>query len=239
MNSNPNNDLACADKALADAVDSLIKQFSQSSQLSGGNAAFIEDLYEQYLLDPGSVGPKWQSYFDGFRGREAGDVPHSAVMAQVQRAAAVAKHATGGGIDEEAAGKQTAVGKLVTAYRSRGHLAARLDPLAMTPPEDAPDLGLAFHGLSEADLDREFAATTFFGSDAAQGSASVASGSALPSVAGSAGATKFKLRDLNVGIKKEGGKPATYKPLLLGVKAQFVLQFAFDRRAQKQGTETV
>ena len=40
-------------------VDSLIKQFRQSSQLSGGNAGYIEDLYEQYLLDPDSVGPKW------------------------------------------------------------------------------------------------------------------------------------------------------------------------------------
>ena len=158
-------------------MDSLIKQFSQSSQLSGGNAAFIEDLYEQYLIDPDSVGPKWKSYFDGFRGREAGDVPHSAVMAQVQRAAAAAKHATstGGGIDEDAARKQTAVGKLVTSFRSRGHLAARLDPLAMTPPQDAPDLKLDFHGLSAADLDSEVSAATYFGS---------------------AGATKFKLRDL-------------------------------------------
>ena len=58
-------------------MDSLLKQFSQSSQL-GANAAFIEDLYEQYLVDPDSVGPKWKAYFDGFKGREAGDVPHSA-----------------------------------------------------------------------------------------------------------------------------------------------------------------
>ena len=148
-------------------MDSLIKQFSQSSQLSGGNAAFIEDLYEQYLVAPDSVGPQWKLYFDAFKGREAGDIPHSAVMANVQ---AAARHAGRGGsadagtIDEEAARKQTAVGKLVTAYRSRGHLAAHLDPLAMTPPQDAPDLGLAFHGLSDGDLDQEFVVGTYFGS---------------------------------------------------------------------------
>jgi hypothetical protein len=50
-------------------VDSLLKQFAQSSQL-GANAAYIEDLYEQYLVDPDSVGPKWKAYFDGFKGRE-------------------------------------------------------------------------------------------------------------------------------------------------------------------------
>ena len=58
-------------------VDNLIKQFAQSSQL-GSNAAYIEDLYEQYLVSPDSVDPKWKTYFDGFKGREAGDVPHSA-----------------------------------------------------------------------------------------------------------------------------------------------------------------
>ena len=60
-------------------VDSLLKQFAQSSQL-GANAAWIEDLYEQYLAAPDSVGPKWKAYFDALKGREAGDVPHSAVM---------------------------------------------------------------------------------------------------------------------------------------------------------------
>ena len=44
-------------------MDSLIKQFSQTSQLSGGNAGFIEDLYEQYLVNPDSVGGQWKSYF--------------------------------------------------------------------------------------------------------------------------------------------------------------------------------
>ena len=54
-------------------MDSLIKQFKQTSQLAGGNAAFIEDLYEQYLADPDSVSAAWKAYFDGFKGREAGD----------------------------------------------------------------------------------------------------------------------------------------------------------------------
>ncbi len=143
-------------------MDSLIKQFRQTSQLAGGNAAFIEDLYEQYLVDPDSIPAQWKTYFDGFQGREAGDVPHSAVMARVQAAAKAGGGSGGGGLDDESARKQAAVGKLITAYRSRGHLGAKLDPLGMAGKQDAPDLDLAFHGLSDADLDTEFTADTWF-----------------------------------------------------------------------------
>ena len=74
---------------------SLLKQFAQSSQL-GANAAYLEDLYEQYLVAPDSVGPQWKAYFDGFEGRQAGDIPHSAVAGAVaeagRRATASCRH---------------------------------------------------------------------------------------------------------------------------------------------------
>ena len=138
-------------------MDNLLKQFAQSSQLGGGNASFIEDLYEQYLVSPDSVGPKWQAYFDGFKGREAGDVPHSAVIAHIAEAGRQAAHAgsastPSNGGDE----RERNVGRLITAYRSRGHLGARLDPLGLSPPKNPPDLELGFHDLSDKDLDSEF-----------------------------------------------------------------------------------
>jgi 2-oxoglutarate dehydrogenase E1 component len=138
-------------------VDSLLKQFAQSSQL-GANAAYIEDLYEQYLVAPDSVGPKWKTYFDGVKGRDGHDVPHSAVIeaiAEAGRRAARGVVATAG----EASGsdsREFAVGKLIVAYRSRGHLAADLDPLGMWEKSEAPDLEIDFHGLSNADLDATF-----------------------------------------------------------------------------------
>jgi 2-oxoglutarate dehydrogenase E1 component len=134
-------------------VDSLLKQFAQTSQL-GANGAYLEDLYEQYLVAPDSVDPQWRQYFDGLNGREAGDIPHSAVIAQIAEASRQARQAmpcTGTGDERE-----RQVGRLITAYRSRGHLAAKLDPLGLTPPLDPPDLTLAFHQLSERDLDHEF-----------------------------------------------------------------------------------
>lgn len=135
-------------------MDNLLKQFAQSSQLAGGNASYIEDLYEQYLVSPDSVDPKWKSYFDGFKGREAGDVPHSAVIAHIAEAGRNASStvANAGGGDE----RERNVGRLITAYRSRGHLGANLDPLGLTPPVNPPDLSLPFHNLSDADLNDEF-----------------------------------------------------------------------------------
>ncbi len=141
-------------RAPASIVDSLLKQFALTSQL-GANAAYIEELYEQYLVDPDSVAPSWKAYFDGLKGREAGDVPHSVVMEQVAQAgrdAGRAPSAAAGPGDE----RDRAVAKLITAYRSRGHLAANLDPLGMQTRPDAPDLALGFHRLSESDLDHEF-----------------------------------------------------------------------------------
>ena len=142
---------------------SLLKTFAQSSQLSGGNAAFIEELYEQYLRDPASVDAKWKAYFDGFGG--SADVPHSDAMARVQVAGMLAAKGLGGGVDEDTAKKQAAVSKLVTAYRSRGHLGASLDPLGMAGKPEAPDLELEFHGLGKGDLDTEFPVNTYFGAD--------------------------------------------------------------------------
>src|SRR5690606_12575264 len=108
--------------------------------------------------------------------REAGDVPHSAVIAHVAEAARQAAnngHAATGAGDE----RERNVGRLITAYRSRGHLGAKVDPLALTPPMNPPDLGLDYHALSERDLDSEF------------------------STGGLAGQPRMKLRDLLARLK--------------------------------------
>ncbi len=135
-------------------MDNLLKQFAQSSQLAGGNASYVEDLYEQYLVSPDSVDSKWKTYFDGFKGREAGDIPHSAVIAHIADAARDALKAGSG--DSAGDERERNVGRLITAYRSRGHLGARLDPLGLAEPTNPPDLGLPFHSLSESDLNDEF-----------------------------------------------------------------------------------
>ncbi|HBG95867.1 MAG TPA: hypothetical protein DDY14_11250, partial [Chromatiaceae bacterium] len=41
-------------------MSALLQLFRSSSAFYGGNAAFIEDLYEQYLNDPESVDLAWR-----------------------------------------------------------------------------------------------------------------------------------------------------------------------------------
>ncbi|MGH9478728.1 MAG: multifunctional oxoglutarate decarboxylase/oxoglutarate dehydrogenase thiamine pyrophosphate-binding subunit/dihydrolipoyllysine-residue succinyltransferase subunit, partial [Terriglobales bacterium] len=52
--------------------------------------------------------------------------------------------------------KQAAVFQLVHAYRVRGHLQARVDPLSIEPPHSHPELDLDHYGLGPADLDQPF-----------------------------------------------------------------------------------
>jgi 2-oxoglutarate dehydrogenase E1 component len=150
---------------IPDVSANLIQLFRETSQLSGGNAGFIEDLYESWLRDPASVSTQWQQYFDGFKGR--GDVPHSDAIARIEtaqkanvRGSAAAPAAR---VDDALAQKQAGVLKLVTAYRSRGHLAADLDPLGLAQKLPAPDLELAFHGLNDGDLNTEFSTGSLSG----------------------------------------------------------------------------
>ncbi|MER3547186.1 MAG: 2-oxoglutarate dehydrogenase E1 component, partial [Rhodanobacteraceae bacterium] len=139
------------------------QQFLESSPLAGGNAAYVEQLYEDWLRDPASVPAQWRGYFEGFKGR--GDVSHSDAIARIERAQKLNGHARVIPVDEVHARKQAGVLRLLTAYRSRGHLAADLDPLAIAPKMPAPDLELAFHGLADSDLDTVFDCGTFAGGD--------------------------------------------------------------------------
>ncbi|QYR52117.1 2-oxoglutarate dehydrogenase E1 component [Lysobacter soyae] len=136
-------------------ADSLIKQFAQSSQL-GSNASFIEEMYERYLVNPDSVDADWKAYFDASKGREAGDVPHSVIAEGVSKAAKQA--VTNGNVGATSTGdeRERNVGRLITAFRSRGHMGANIDPLELLVKPDAPDLTLGFHRLSEADANVEF-----------------------------------------------------------------------------------
>ncbi len=149
------------------------KAFEQSSPFADGNAAYLESLYESWLADPATVPDEWRQVFDATGGRAAGDIPHSQVIAHVLAMQATAGH-RGGAValpaDADRVRKQAAVLKLVTAFRSRGHLAARLDPLdlertlpetsllalGLLPRPQAPDLDPASHGLAASDLATEF-----------------------------------------------------------------------------------
>ena len=46
---------------------SMMQQYRSNSYLFGGNAPYVEELYEAYLLNPGSVPDNWRTYFDNLQ----------------------------------------------------------------------------------------------------------------------------------------------------------------------------
>ncbi|MDP8985160.1 MAG: 2-oxoglutarate dehydrogenase E1 component [Pseudomonadota bacterium] len=133
---------------------SLADQLATTA-LSGGNAGFIEDLYEKFLQDPASVEPAWAKYFGSLKGDSTGEVAHGEVRERLRlrqdKPAAAASVAT-----DVASAKQGAVSRLIQVYANRGHLIAHLDPLGLQERAKPYVLDLQYFGLSEADLDTEF-----------------------------------------------------------------------------------
>jgi 2-oxoglutarate dehydrogenase E1 component len=129
-----------------------------TTALSGGNAGFIEDLYEQFLKDPAGVDPTWAAYFKGLRGSAAGEVAHGPIrerlLARVQ--APPAPGGAGSAASGGASAKQGAVSRLIQIYANRGHLAANLDPLGLQERPKPYVLDPGYFGLSDADLETEF-----------------------------------------------------------------------------------
>ncbi|HEV7985085.1 MAG TPA: hypothetical protein VGP20_02890, partial [Steroidobacteraceae bacterium] len=50
---------------------------------SDSNAAFVEALYEQYLLDPSQLDASWRGYFDTLTAGQSAERAHGPVIAAV------------------------------------------------------------------------------------------------------------------------------------------------------------
>jgi 2-oxoglutarate dehydrogenase E1 component len=119
----------------------------------GPNAAYVLDLYDQFLRDPGSVDLAARAFFEGWSGRGSG--LNLAVASSNGSLAATAERAepaaTPGGGPPASWPVIVGVARLAQAIRAYGHRAARLDPLGSPPPGD-PALDLAAYGLADEDL---------------------------------------------------------------------------------------
>ena len=140
-----------------------LEELQKSSHLSGGNAAWIEAWYEDWLLDPSSVPEAWAEVFQQLADGDEPSNGHLAVQEQFRQLGRTSGLVAGDTSVSDR--KEAAVVKLITAYRIRGHEAAKLDPLGLPHHEPVPDLDPAFHGLEPADLDREFDTGALFAPD--------------------------------------------------------------------------
>ncbi|HMR69507.1 MAG TPA: 2-oxoglutarate dehydrogenase E1 component [Rubrivivax sp.] len=148
----------------------MMQQFRANSYLFGGNAPYVEELYEAYLDNPGSVPDNWRAYFDNLQhvpavdGSEARDVAHAPVVESFAKRAKEGTLVVRPSGDELAiARKQLHVQSLIAAYRSLGSRWADLDPLKRTERPRIPELEPVFYDLNESDMDTTFSATnTYF-----------------------------------------------------------------------------
>ena len=149
----------------------MIQSSRGSSYLFGGNAPYVEELYESYLLDPTSVADHWRDYFDNVNqvpavdGSSGPDIAHAPIVASfAERAKQGPIRTVTDSADSEMGRKRVAVQQLIAAYRNVGNRWANLDPLKRTERPDIPELNPAFYGFTDADMDIVFnTSNTFFG----------------------------------------------------------------------------
>ena len=148
----------------------MMQQYRSNSYLFGGNAPYVEEMYEAYLDNPGSVPDNWRKHFDALQhvpaadGSDARDVAHAPVVESfAQRAKAGTFGSKASATDLSIARKQVHVQSLIAAYRFLGSRWADLDPLKRHERPKIPELEPAFYDLSESDMDIAFSATnTYF-----------------------------------------------------------------------------
>lgn len=116
------------------------------SFLSNADPGYIEGLYQDYLKDPESVSLEWRRFLEGY------DFSQQA-------------EAVSGTIPEQAE-KERHVLRLISAYRRRGHLFTKTNPVRRRR-QYSPTLDLENFGLSDADLETTFHAGNEIGIGAA------------------------------------------------------------------------
>ncbi|HEY9459869.1 MAG TPA: 2-oxoglutarate dehydrogenase E1 component [Paralcaligenes sp.] len=146
-------------------------ELQSNSYLFGGNAPYVEELYELYLDNPGSVPDRWRSYFDQLQHLPASDgLEATRDQAHAPIIESFAQRARNNGFvaraqepDLAVAGRQVHVQTIIAAYRSMGSRLADLDPLKRQDRPVIPELDPSSYGMLESDLDQVYSATnTYF-----------------------------------------------------------------------------
>src|SRR5215208_556798 len=126
--------------------------FALSSFLYGGNASYIEHLYARYEKDPQAVDAEWREFFGSLKdspdavskpARDGGELVAALTGEWAEAAKTVGDKVKASkqtrGVELSAEQVQQATRDsvralmLIRAYRIRGHLHAKLDPLGLEP----------------------------------------------------------------------------------------------------------
>lgn len=123
----------------------------KSSYLFGGNADFVEELYDLYLDNPSNVDAKWKAYFDSLQDGKSKDISHD----EVKQKFAIITSSNIPAAQDVMNEAQTGVYGLISMYRTVGHKFAKLDPLNREEVVRPPELDYKSFGLA-SELENEF-----------------------------------------------------------------------------------
>lgn len=120
------------------------------SFVSNAHPAYIESLYKDFIHNPKSVDSEWALFFEGF--------DYAVNRINGNGAVVAAKTELSG--DQLA--KEFSVYQLIQAYRKKGHLLAKTNPIRPRKDRHA-NLDISYYNLSKEDLSKAFYAAAFIG----------------------------------------------------------------------------
>jgi len=137
------------------------------SYVSNAEISYVDEMYQSYRKDPSSVDETWQKFFEGYnfslqKYGEKGATNGGSTAAPSGNGVAAVASSPATTVSE----KEVRVHYLIHAYRSRGHLRAKTNPVRERK-DRKPLLELTDFGLTEADLDVVFEAGNELGIGAA------------------------------------------------------------------------
>ena len=130
------------------------------SYISNAHVAYLDELYVDYKTNPDAIDPSWKTFFDGFDFAitKFGEDEQGGARVSSSEIPTNGNLATKGTImDMEELPKEIKVRALIHAYRSRGHLRSKTNPVRERRDRRAL-LDLEDFGLVKGDLSSEFQA---------------------------------------------------------------------------------
>jgi len=132
--------------------------FLDASILNGLNSTYIADLYEKWLENPKNVDSNWNDWFSDMQNTgSSNDIPSWAKGKAFEEKLENLEHKNSSLSSEEM--RKASIDSLravmmIRAYRARGHLEAKTDPLNIEKKEEHPELNPEFYGFTQNDYDR-------------------------------------------------------------------------------------
>lgn len=125
--------------------------------ITNSSPEFVEHLYQDFVKNPECVDPEFRKFFEGFDFAVS-----SHAVNGTTKTPAVAEEIPSITVTSPQLVKEFAVYNLILAYRKKGHLAAKTNPIRERRDREA-NLDLKYFGLTNDDLNAEFESGRYLG----------------------------------------------------------------------------